>query len=420
VWPIERRLLLPHVIDQAVGLLKKARRPVIIAGGGVHYAEAWDDLQSFSETFGIPVGETFAGRGAIRNQSNLLLGGHGITGNPAAGKIVAEADLVITVGSRLTDFTTGSQGAFNNPEVRFININVSAHDSYKQGALAITADARLALQSFSKVASAAEIKPHASYLEEIFKTKKEWEARVQKEVYSAAPNEALSQGQLLGILNEESKPGDTVVAAAGSPPGDLHKLWDVGNSAACHLEFGCSCMGYELPAAIGVRMAQPDGEVYVFIGDGTYLMNPTEIVTSAQEGLKFTLILSENHGYQCIRQLQMVKVGHSFGNEFRGRKPTTNRLEADYIEIDFAKNAESMGARTWHVRTEEEVRQALREARTEKRTSVIVVETEKYRYTPGSGVWWDISAAEVSSDPETQKLRSEYEDGRGKFQRFHY
>jgi 3D-(3,5/4)-trihydroxycyclohexane-1,2-dione acylhydrolase (decyclizing) len=179
-------------------------------------------------------------------------------------------------------------------------------------------------------------------------------------------------------------------------------------------------MGYELPAAIGVRMAQPSGEVYVFIGDGTYLMNPTEIITSAQEGLKFTLILSENHGYQCIRQLQMVKVGYSFGNEFRRRKLSTNRLEADYIEIDFAKNAESMGARTWHVRTEEEVRKALREARAEKRTSVIVVETEKQHYTPGSGVWWDISVAEVSGNRKTQKLRAEYEEGRRKFQRFHY
>jgi 3D-(3,5/4)-trihydroxycyclohexane-1,2-dione acylhydrolase (decyclizing) len=419
-WPIERRLPLPHLIDRAVGLLKKAQRPVIIAGGGVHYAEAWDDLQSFSETFGIPVGETFAGRGAVRKQSNLLLGGHGITGNPAAGKIVAEADLVITVGSRLTDFTTGSQGAFNNADVKFININVSSYDSYKQSALAITADARLALEAFSKAASAAGIKPRASYLEEICKTKKEWEKRVQEEIYRATPNEALSQGQLLGIMNEESKLGDTVVAAAGSPPGDLHKLWHVSNSAACHLEFGCSCMGYELPAAIGVRMAQPSGEVYVFIGDGTYLMNPTEIITSAQEGLKFTLILSENHGYQCIRQLQMVKVGYSFGNEFRGRKLSTNRLEADYIEIDFAKNAESMGARTWHVKTEQEVRKALHEARAEKRTSVIVVETEKHHYTPGSGVWWDISAAEVSGDRKTQKLRAEYEEDRRKFQRFHY
>jgi 3D-(3,5/4)-trihydroxycyclohexane-1,2-dione acylhydrolase (decyclizing) len=420
VWSIERRPPLSQRIDQAVRLLKKAQRPVIIAGGGVHYAEAWEDLHRFSQSVGIPVAETFAGRGAIRKKSDLLVGGHGITGNPAAGKIVAAADLVITVGSRLTDFTTGSQGAFQNPDVKFININVSPHDAYKQGALAITADAQVALQMLSKASAIAEIHPIESYLQEICEINRQWNQRVQEEVYSNIPNESMSQGQLLGILNQESRLGDTVVAAAGSPPGDIHKLWEVSDSAACHLEFGCSCMGYELPAAIGVRMAQPQGEVYVFIGDGTYLMNPTEIVTSAQEGLKFTVILSQNHGYQCIRQLQMVKVGHSFGNEFRGRSLATNRLEGDYVEIDFAKNAESMGARAWQVRTESELRKALHEARAERRPSIIVVETEKYRYTPGSDVWWDISAAEISNDPSTRKLRAEYEQGREAFQRFHY
>jgi 3D-(3,5/4)-trihydroxycyclohexane-1,2-dione acylhydrolase (decyclizing) len=230
----------------------------------------------------------------------------------------------------------------------------------------------------------------------------------------------MSQAELLGILNEESRPGDTVVAAAGSLPGDVHKLWEVSRAAACHLEFGCSCMGYEIPAGLGVRMAQPSGEVYIFIGDGTYLMNPTELVTAMQEDLKITVILSENHGYQCIRQLQMGKVGHSFGNEFRERSPETKRLEGDYVKIDFVKNAESMGARAWQVKTLDELRKALREARSEERSSVIVVETEKHHYTPGSGVWWDISSAEVSGDPDTRKLRTEYEEGRNKLQRFHY
>jgi 3D-(3,5/4)-trihydroxycyclohexane-1,2-dione acylhydrolase (decyclizing) len=420
VWSIERRLPLPHVIDRAISLLKASERPVIIAGGGVHYAGAWDELQSFSETFGIPVVETLAGKGAIRTRSSLLLGGHGVTGNPAAGRIVGSADLVIVVGSRLTDFATGSQGAFNHPDVKFININVCSHDAYKQGALAITADARLALQAIADAATTAGIQPYKVYLEEVCKTKKEWETRVAREIYQPTPGEAMSQAELLAILNEESRPGDTVVAAAGSPPADLHKLWDVSDGAACHIEFGCSCMGYEMPAAIGVRMAQPAGEVYVFIGDGTYLMNPSELVTAVQEDLKMTLILSENHGYQCIRQLQMVKVGHSFGNEFRERKLETNRLDGDYLRIDFAKNAESMGARTWQVKTEEELRKALREARAETRSSVIVVETETHHQAPGSGVWWDISAAEVSDDPTTQKRRADYEEGRNKFQRFHY
>jgi 3D-(3,5/4)-trihydroxycyclohexane-1,2-dione acylhydrolase (decyclizing) len=405
---------------EAIGLLKKAKRPVIIAGGGVHYSEAWEELQRFSESLGIPVVETFAGKGAIRKDSTLLLGGHGNTGNPSAARCVTQADLVVSVGTRLTDFATGSQSCFNNPEVRFISINVKSHDAYKQGALPILADAREALRALTDAAAKAGLQPRASYVKEIARLKKQWKKQLTQEIYQPTPGEAMSQGQLIGILNEEAKSGDTIVAAAGSPPGDLHKLWDVSQGAACHLEFGYSCMGYEIPAGLGVRMAQPQGEVFVFIGDGTYLMNPTELVTASQEGLKITLVLSENHGFQCIRQLQMGRAGRSFGNEFRARDLKSKRLEGDFVPIDFARNAESMGARTWNARTPDEVRQALREAREENRTSVIVVETEKYRFLPGSGVWWDVAPAEVSQDPVTQKLRAEYEEGRRKLQRFHY
>ena len=420
VWSIERRVPAARQIDGAVAQLQRSDRPVIIAGGGVHYAEAWDELQVFSESFGIPVVETFAGKGSVRTQSDLLLGGQGITGNPAAAQIVDAADLVISVGTRLTDFTTGSQSTFNNPQVKFININVCARDAYKEGALPISADAREALQALSLAAAKSGIKPRATYLEEVRKAKNAWQKVVREEVYRPTAGEAMTQGELIGILNEESQPGDTVVAAAGSPPGDLHKLWDVSSGAACHLEFGFSCMGYEIPAGLGVRMSQPRGEVYILIGDGTYLMNPTELVTAMQEKLKITVILSENHGFQCIRQLQMHRAGHSFGNEFRARDTRKQTLEGDYLKIDFAKNAESMGARSWQVNTPEELRKALREARVETRTCVIVAETEKYHYTPGSGVWWDIAAAEVSTDSTTQKRRAEYEEGRNKRQRFHY
>jgi 3D-(3,5/4)-trihydroxycyclohexane-1,2-dione acylhydrolase (decyclizing) len=420
VWRVERRLPDPQRVQEAVALLKQARTPVIIAGGGVHYSEAWDELQGFSETFGIPVVETFAGKGAIRRDSKLLLGGHGVTGNPSAAKAVSQADLVLCVGTRLTDFATGSQSAFNHPEVRFINVNVTSHDAYKQGALPIIADARKALQALSEVAAKAGIGPHASYLEEIARLKGEWERQLREEVYQPTPGEAMSQGQLIGILNDESKLGDVIVAAAGSPPGDLHKVWEVNKGVPCYLEFGYSCMGYEIPSGLGVRMAHPNGEVYVLVGDGTYLMNPTELVTAAQENLKITVVLSENHGFQCIRQLQMYRVGHSFGNEFRARDPETNRLEGDFVKIDFAKNAESMGARAWHVTTPEELRKALREAREEKRTCVIVAETEKHHYTPDSGVWWDIAAAEVSGDRVTQERRAVYEKARDQLQRFYY
>jgi 3D-(3,5/4)-trihydroxycyclohexane-1,2-dione acylhydrolase (decyclizing) len=420
VWRIERRLPDPPRVVEAIGLLKKAKSPVIIAGGGVHYSGAWEELQSFSESMGIPVVETFAGKGAIRTDSALLLGGHGVTGNPLSAKCVSQADLIICVGTRLTDFATGSHSCFNNPEVRFISLNVKSHDAYKLGALPILADAREALHALAGAGAKAGLKPRANYVKEIARLKGQWKKQLVRKVYQPTAGELMSQGQLIGILNEEAKAGDTVVAAAGSPPGDLHKLWDVTQGAACHLEFGFSCMGYEIPAGLGVRMAQAQGEVFVLVGDGTYLMNPTELVTASQEGLKITLVISENHGFQCIRQLQMARAGHTFGNEFRARDPKSKRLEGEFVPIDFAKNAESMGARTWSANTPDEVRQALREAREEKGTSVIVVQTEKYRFLPGSGVWWDVAAAEVSQDPVTKKLRAEYEAGRRKLQRFYY
>ena len=373
-----------------------------------------------SQQLGIPVVETVAGRGAIRGRPELLLGAHGVTGNPQAGEFVAGADLVITVGTRLTDFTTGSQSAFQNPEVKFININVCSHDAYKQGALPIVADARETLRELRAAAITAGLKSRSAYLNEVRTARQRWERQLREEVYRPIPGKAMSQGELVGVLNDYAQTGDTVIAASGSAPADMHKLWDVGGGAACHIEFGYSCMGYEIPAGLGVRMSQPQGEVYVLIGDGTYLMNPTELVTANQENLKITVIVIENHGFQCIRNLQMHRVGHSFGNEFRLRDGNTHRLEGDFVEIDFAKNAESMGARAWRVNTPEEVRAALAEARSEKRSCVIVAQTEKYQFTPASGVWWDVASAEVTNDPVTRKARAEYEEAKKRLQKFHY
>ena len=420
IWRIERRVPDPQRIKEAVGMLLESKRPMIVAGGGVHYAQAWDELKAFSDAFGIPVSETFGGKGAIRNASPLQLGGFAVTGTPCAGKIAREADLVICVGTRLTDFATGSQSAFNNPEVRFLNINVTGHDAHKQGALPLVADAREALQVLTQSARAAGVKPNPAYVQEVSGLKNQWERQLKDEVFQQVPGEAMSQGQLIGVLNSEAQPGDIVITAAGSPPGDLMKIWDATNGRACQLEFGYSCMAYEIPAGLGARMAQADGEIYVYIGDGTYLMNPTEIVTAVQERLKITIVISENHGYQCIRGLQMARAGKSFGNEFRARDEKTNRLEGDYLKIDFAKNAESMGARAWNANTPEALRKALLEARSETRPCVIIVETEKYRSLPSSEVWWDVAAAEVSQDPVTQKLRAEYERDRDRLQRFHY
>jgi 3D-(3,5/4)-trihydroxycyclohexane-1,2-dione acylhydrolase (decyclizing) len=217
---------------------------------------------------------------------------------------------------------------------------------------------------------------------------------------------------MLGIVNRAAQPGDTIVAAAGSPPGDLLQLWDCSGGKNAHIEFGYSCMGYEIPASLGVRLAQPGGEVYTFIGDGTYLMNPTEIATAVQEGLKITVLLSKNDGFQCIRDLQLRSAGRDFGNEFRARDPRSNRLDGDYVQIDLAANAASFGARTWNVRTAAELETALAEARAETRPCAIVVETDRFRRGASSEVWWDVAPAEVSLDEVTTQAREQYELGR--------
>jgi 3D-(3,5/4)-trihydroxycyclohexane-1,2-dione acylhydrolase (decyclizing) len=419
VWRVERRLPDPRRIEEAIALLRSAERPLLIAGGGVHYSEAWEELRTFCEAFGIPVAETYAGKGAMRQAGSLVLGGQGVTGTPAAGKVAAQADLVICVGTRLSDFATGSQSAFQHPNVRFISINVCGHDAYKQGALPIVADAREALRALTAAGQSAGIKPGRRYLQEVAETNNEWQKQLS--VATAAPKAGalMSQGHVITILNREAKSGDVVVSAAGTAVGDVQQMWDVSGGCACHLEFGNSCMGYDIPAALGVRMAQPDGEVYVLIGDGNYLMNPMELVTATQERLKVTLVLLENHGYQSIHGHQRAHVGHSMGNEFRMRDAKTNRLDGEFVAIDFAKNAESMGARAWRVSEPEELRRALAEARSEKRSCVIVAEVAPYERLPRSGVWWDVPAAEATQDPVTQKLRTEYEEGRQR-QRFHY
>jgi len=419
-WRVERRLPDAARIEEAVEMLKSAERPMIIAGGGAIYSDAEEALRTFAETFGMPVGETMAGKGAIRGESAMSLGGAGVTGAGSAGKLMSGADLVICVGTRLTDFTTGSRSAFNNPSVRFIGINVCGHDAYKLGALPIQADAREALQALTEAGAAAGITSNSTYQDEVAAAKEEWQAHLKAEVFVAHPGEAMNQLHAINVVNESVRSGDTIIAAAGGPPGDLHQLWDTAGGKHCHLEFGFSCMGYEIPAGLGVRMAQQDGEVYVFIGDGTYLMNPTELVTAMQERLKITLIISDNHGFQIIRRLQMYRSGVSFGNEFRARDKKKNKLEGEFLPIDLAANAASMGTRTWNVSTPEELTQAMAEARKEAGTCAIVMEIEPHRYGPSSEVWWDVAAAEVSADNITREARADYEKGRAELQRLYY
>ncbi len=420
VWRIERRPPDPQRVREVVAMLKRAKRPMIIAGGGVHYSEAWDDLLKFAESFGVPVSETFAGKGALKKPSAVALGGQGVEGTSAAVQFSARADLVLAVGTRLTDFATASQSCFNNPNVRFISINVNGHDAYKNGSLPVVGDARQTLRALSRAARGAGMTPNASYVKEAPKAAAAWQAQIQKQSFAQVRGEAMSQGQLIKVLNDHARPGDTVVAASGSPVGDLLKMWDTTSDRRCLLEFGYSCMGWELPAGLGARMSQPKGEVFVLIGDGTYLMNPMELVTAMQEKLKITVVISDNHGYQVIRRLQMWRSGRSFGNEFRMRDKKSNRLDGKYLKIDYAKNAESMGARGWQVDTPEGLADALAEARKEKGCCVINVETEKHRYAPGGGAWWDVAPAEATNDALTKKIRKEYERDRAKLQRLYY
>jgi 3D-(3,5/4)-trihydroxycyclohexane-1,2-dione acylhydrolase (decyclizing) len=412
VWEIERRPPTVNSVREAASLLAGSSRPVIIAGGGVHYSEAWAELAAFAEALSIPVTETSAGKGAFRGRADLQLDGIGVTGSPAAGAVARDADLVICIGTRLTDFPTGSRSLFQHPDVRFLSINVTPHDAFKMGALAVVADAREALRELLAAALEAGVTPDQDYADEVRTARDGWRARLQTEVLATTGDEPLTQAQMLGILNACALDGDTVVAAAGSPPGHVLQMWDPSGGRNAHLEFGYSCMGYELPASLGVRLAQPEGEVYTFIGDGTFLMNPSELATAAQERLKITVVLSRNHGFQCIRDLQLRSSGVDFGNEFRTRDAGSNRLEGSFIEVDYESIAQGLGARAWTAATGDELEAALAEARAESRPCVIVVDTDPYDRGLGSEVWWDVAPAEVSTDERTVRVRAEYERGR--------
>ena len=300
-----------------------------------------------------------------------------------------------------------------------MSINVGAHDAYKIGAMPILADAREALRALSAEATAAGIRPDPAYTEEVASRKRAWNELLGAEVFMERSNERMSQGHLIGIINDSMREGDTLVAAAGTIPADLTKLFDASRGRNLHLEFGNSCMGYDIPAAIGVRLAQEGGEVLILMGDGNYQMHPMELVTAMQERTKVTVVLNVNFGFQSIHGHQKALVGHSLGNEFRIRDPRSRRLDdGPFLEIDYVKNAESIGLRAWLANTEQEIRDALAAARRETRSCMIVVETEKYRFTPDSGVWWEVVGAEVTGDPKTRELVAAREAGRAK-QRFY-
>ncbi len=421
-WAIARPPPDLEVVADVARMLALARRPLIIAGGGIHYADAVDGLAEFAAAFGIPVTETFAGKGAIQTDAWWGMGGIGVEGNPAANALAAEADLILHVGTRLTDFTTASQSIFADPDVRFASINVTDHDARKQGAVPIVADAQRGLAALLVAGRAAGVRPRSEWAARARAVKAAWlpiraaalaPPAPAAPAPAAAPPPVLTQGQLIGVLQASARPGDTIVAAAGGPPGDLLKVWDATDGRSCHLEFGFSCMGYELPATLGVRLAQDHGAVIALIGDGTFLMQPTELVTALQEGLDVTVVVAENHGFQVIRRLQLMRNGAGFGNEFRHRTGALADavLDGAHLELDLVALATGLGARATRATTADAVRAALDEARANPGPNVIVVPTDPDVHLPPAGVWWDVASAEASDLPAVRQRRSEYELG---------
>jgi 3D-(3,5/4)-trihydroxycyclohexane-1,2-dione acylhydrolase (decyclizing) len=441
-WVIRRPMADPEEVDAVAGLLAAAQKPLIIAGGGVIYSGASSELGELATAAGIPVAETFAGKGALQQRGWWQLGGIGLEGTPATNELAAEADLILTVGSRLTDFPTASQSLFSNPDVRFASINVDLHDAGRLGATAIVADAKRALAALTQAVKDGGISSPNEWQRQVAARSDQWLAERAaaldpNKVFdkSAVPADSdvvtdtdavLTQGQIIGLLQEHAQPGDTIIAAAGGPPGDLQKVWDATERRYCHLEFGFSCMGYEIPAALGVRLAVPDRSkrVLSFIGDGTFLMAPTELITALQERLAVSVVISENHGYQAIHRLQMWRSGQEFGNEFRyrddalslgngqpGDKPT--RLEGEYLQVDLVKIASGLGALAIRATTAAEVRDALAKTRDHDGPVVIVVPAIPHAELPAAGVWWDVAPAEVSESDSATQVRAEYEAGLG-------
>ena len=408
-WRVARRPPAPEELAAASEAIRASRRPLIVAGGGVHYSAAGETLTAFAERFGIPMAETSAGKGATAG--DLVLGGLGVNGTAAANDIARDADLVICAGTRLSDFTTASHSLFQEPDVRFVGINVAVADAAKLGAFPLVADARLALEGLADRLADAGWSAPAEHRVTAHDAQERWRTALEADL-APRPDELMSQGQVLKVLNRAATAGDWVVAAAGSPPGDLLKTWDCPDGSFAHLEFAYSCMGHELPAALGIRMARPDaGEIYVVIGDGTYLMANTELVTAVQEALKVTVVLLVNGGYQSIHSLQLATTGQSFGNEFRARGEGQSAPAGELLEPDYAANARSLGCDAVTVGTLDELADALSQARAGSRSTVIACAVEPRRMLLGSGAWWDLGVPQSSGRADVRERTAAHEDG---------
>jgi 3D-(3,5/4)-trihydroxycyclohexane-1,2-dione acylhydrolase (decyclizing) len=409
VWYIPRPSADRHLFAQAIAAIQGSRHPLIIAGGGVLFSEASEALSRLASQTGIPVAETQAGKGSLPYHHPQNMGAIGATGTLAANRLAGEADLVIGVGTRYSDFTTASKTAFQNPEVRFVNINIAEFDAFKHAAIPLTADARLTLEEL--IAALPGYQVGKDYQTQIAELKAAWEAEIDR-LFHLDHQPLPAQSEVIGAIWESADERDVLVSAAGSHPGDLHKLWRTHQPNTYHMEYGYSCMGYEIPGAMGVKMADPSREVYVFLGDGTYLMMPSEILTSVQEGLKLILVVVDNHGFASIGGLSQSLGSAGFGTHFRMRNPQTGQLDGEYLPVDFAANARSLGAHALTPTNLAEFKQALGEARRAKRTSVIVIQTDRELRVPGYDSWWDVAVAEVSTMDSVKQARAQYDEAR--------
>ncbi len=394
-WHISRPMADRTLLARAVEWIRAAQKPLIIAGGGVIYSEASAALALLVKQTGIPVGETMAGKGALPWDHPQNLEALGATGTPGANFAAREADLVIAVGTRLSDFTTASKTAFQNPEVRFININVAEFDAYKHAALPLVADARVTLDELRAALEGYRVDDQ--YTSRIASFKDQWRTEVER-LFNLGQGPPISQGEVIGIVNGFSRPEDVVVCAAGSLPGDLHKLWRTHDPKGYHLEYGNSCMGYEIAGGLGVKLADPSREVYVMVGDGSYLMMSSEIVTAIQEGVKLNIILLNNYGFSSIGGLSKALGSGGFGTDYRARRAESGQLDGGRLEVDFAANAESLGAHVIRAVTREDLQHALAEARAQQQTTVIVIEVDKEVRVPG----YESSESGISSKKRPQ------------------
>lgn len=396
-----------RLLKKAVQWIQSSRKPLIISGGGTIYAEATAELKSLVEKTWIPVAETFAGKGSLNYDHPQCLGAMGVTGTPGANIIARDADLIIVVGSRLSDFTTASKTAFQNPNVRFININVAEFDAAKHAALPLVGDARTILSFL--VGALDDFRITTDYAQEIDNHNKFWLDEVNR-IYDLGHSPQPSQGEVIGAVNRFSDNKDVVVCAAGSMPGDLHKLWQTSDPKGFHLEYGYSCMGYEIAGGLGCKMASPDREIYVLVGDGSYLMMAQEIVTSIQEGYKLTIILINNNGYASINGLSNSVGVQGYGTKYRYRGNESGQLDGQNLPVDLAKNAESLGANVIPAKSLADFRLALEKAKLSDITTVVSINIEFEPRVPGYESWWDVPVAEVSEVETAQSAYREYED----------